>query len=416
VVNLTRIYTRGGDDGDTSLGDGRRVSKASLRITAYGTVDELNAQLGVVRTLALPPDWDGWLQRIQNELFDLGADLAVPEEERPDRSSARSRTRLRVEAGQVAWLEARCDEVNESLEPLTSFILLMLAGRRVMPGALPPEYQAEQGQTKQLPPILRRQAVFYPTKEPAGTIIIDTPNTYLYLVLGNGKAMRYGIGYRYSSLRRLVDIIGVPATKDMLLGGLQFDAEEALKKHLVWRSVPEAEFDAWIEKTVKGISEGAPLTGHQIKFTLNEICKDPADRDTAKTHRLHPLLELLDGKLWKLKRDGGKRGESVRVGGAELRHAFVLDPDDLGRQVAIDVVPVGIDAQDGHVDALGVHVRHSCGERLSLERVRRLPVHGPFQQVSGLRHQTVRVDVDRPDPASLDHQRRPLGRARCLGG
>ena len=62
------------------------------------------------------------------------------------------------------------------------------------PGALPPEYQAEQGQTKQLPPILRRQAVFYPTKEPAGTIIIDTPNTYLYLVLGKDQAMRYGIG------------------------------------------------------------------------------------------------------------------------------------------------------------------------------------------------------------------------------
>jgi lipoprotein-anchoring transpeptidase ErfK/SrfK len=62
------------------------------------------------------------------------------------------------------------------------------------PGALPPEYQAEQGQTKQLPPILRRQVVFYPTKEPAGTIIIDTPNTYLYLVLGKDQAMRYGIG------------------------------------------------------------------------------------------------------------------------------------------------------------------------------------------------------------------------------
>jgi lipoprotein-anchoring transpeptidase ErfK/SrfK len=62
------------------------------------------------------------------------------------------------------------------------------------PGALPPEYQAEPGQTKQLPPILRRQVVFYPTKEPAGTIIIDTPNTYLYLVLGKDQAVRYGIG------------------------------------------------------------------------------------------------------------------------------------------------------------------------------------------------------------------------------
>jgi cob(I)alamin adenosyltransferase len=123
VVNLTRIYTRGGDEGETSLGDGRRVSKAAARITAYGTVDELNSHLGVARTLALPDGWDAWLGRIQNELFDLGADLSVPEEERPDRSSARDRTRLRVEAEQVAWLEARCDEVNEGLPPLTSFIL-----------------------------------------------------------------------------------------------------------------------------------------------------------------------------------------------------------------------------------------------------------------------------------------------------
>lgn len=102
-------------------------------------------------------------------------------------------------------------------------------------------------------------------------------------------AMRYGIGYRYSSLRRLVDIIGVPASKDMLLGGLQFDAEEALKKQLVGRVIPEAEFDAWIEKTVKGVSEGAPLTGYQIKFTLNEICKDAADRDTARCEELFQI-------------------------------------------------------------------------------------------------------------------------------
>jgi enoyl-CoA hydratase/carnithine racemase len=78
----------------------------------------------------------------------------------------------------------------------------------------------------------------------------------------------------------------VPATKDMLLGGLQFDAEEALKKQLVGRVIPEAEFGAWIEKTVKGIAEGAPLTGYQIKFTLNEICKDPADRDTDRCEAL----------------------------------------------------------------------------------------------------------------------------------
>jgi cob(I)alamin adenosyltransferase len=123
VVNLTRIYTRGGDAGETSLGDGRRVSKDSARIAAYGTVDELNAHVGVLRTLALPDGWDAWLARIQNELFDLGADLCVPEEERTDRSSERERTRLRVDASQVSWLEARCDEVNDRLPPLTSFIL-----------------------------------------------------------------------------------------------------------------------------------------------------------------------------------------------------------------------------------------------------------------------------------------------------
>ena len=99
-------------------------------------------------------------------------------------------------------------------------------------------------------------------------------------------AMRYGIGYRYSSLRRLVDIIGVPASKDMLIGGLQFDSEEALKKGLVGRVVADAEFKVWIEKTVKGISEGAPLTGYQIKYTLNEICKDPTDRNTKHCEEL----------------------------------------------------------------------------------------------------------------------------------
>jgi cob(I)alamin adenosyltransferase len=123
VVNLDRIYTRGGDGGETSLGDGARVSKSDLRIDAYGTVDELGALIGIARTLDLPDDVGGWLGRIQNDLFDLGADLAVPEEERADRASERARTRLRVEADQVTWLEQRCDEVNDRLEPLRSFVL-----------------------------------------------------------------------------------------------------------------------------------------------------------------------------------------------------------------------------------------------------------------------------------------------------
>jgi cob(I)alamin adenosyltransferase len=123
VVRLDRIYTRGGDAGETSLGDGRRVSKAALRIGAYGTVDELGAVLGLARTHPLPDAVDEWLGRIQNDLFDLGADLCVPEEERADRQSSRERTRLRVQPDQVAWLEARCDELNERLPPLTSFVL-----------------------------------------------------------------------------------------------------------------------------------------------------------------------------------------------------------------------------------------------------------------------------------------------------
>ena len=123
VVRLDRIYTRGGDAGETSLGDGQRVSKAAARIAAYGTVDELGAVLGLARTHPLPDGMDGWLGRIQNDLFDLGADLCVPKEERDDRQSERERTRLRVSPAQVAWLEQRCDEVNAGLPPLTSFVL-----------------------------------------------------------------------------------------------------------------------------------------------------------------------------------------------------------------------------------------------------------------------------------------------------
>jgi cob(I)alamin adenosyltransferase len=123
VVNLDRIYTRGGDLGETSLGDGRRVRKSDVRIEAYGTVDELGALVGLVRTLELPDGFDEYLGTIQNDLFDLGADLAVPEEQRLDRSAERERTRLRITAEQVAWLEERCDEVNDGLEPLRSFVL-----------------------------------------------------------------------------------------------------------------------------------------------------------------------------------------------------------------------------------------------------------------------------------------------------
>ena len=107
-------------------------------------------------------------------------------------------------------------------------------------------------------------------------------------------AMRYGIGYRYKSLRRLADIVGIPASKDMLLGGLQFDAQEAFAKGLVGRVVPEAEFGAFIEKTVGDIARGAPLTARQVKYTLNTIVKDPADRDLARCEEMFQICYASD--------------------------------------------------------------------------------------------------------------------------
>jgi cob(I)alamin adenosyltransferase len=114
-VRLTRIYTRGGDRGETSLGDGSRVSKLDPRIAAFGTVDELNAQVGVaLADPELPGAFREPLSRIQNELFDLGADLSVPFE---------VEGRLRVVQAQVDGLERLCDEFNEPLPELKSFVL-----------------------------------------------------------------------------------------------------------------------------------------------------------------------------------------------------------------------------------------------------------------------------------------------------
>lgn len=115
-VRLDRIYTRGGDTGETSLGDGSRVAKTDARIEAYGTVDELNAVLGLVLAGDVEPELREALERIQNELFDLGADLAVPVDD--DRKE-----RLRIGGAQVEALEELCDRLNESLEPLRSFVL-----------------------------------------------------------------------------------------------------------------------------------------------------------------------------------------------------------------------------------------------------------------------------------------------------
>jgi cob(I)alamin adenosyltransferase len=113
-VRLTKIYTRGGDTGETSLGDGSRVSKLDPRIAAYGTVDELNATLGIIVAGACPDSIRDVLERVQNELFDLGADLSVPLEHDD---------RLRVTQGQVDRLEDDCDRFNAELPELRSFVL-----------------------------------------------------------------------------------------------------------------------------------------------------------------------------------------------------------------------------------------------------------------------------------------------------
>jgi cob(I)alamin adenosyltransferase len=118
MVRLTKIYTRGGDRGETSLSNGRRVPKHHLRVASYGTTDEANAIIGLARlhTRELP-EIDALLARIQNDLFDLGADLATPDEPPP------KWTPLRIVEAQVTRLEQEIDQINEQLKPLDSFIL-----------------------------------------------------------------------------------------------------------------------------------------------------------------------------------------------------------------------------------------------------------------------------------------------------
>jgi cob(I)alamin adenosyltransferase len=129
MVRLTRIYTRGGDTGETSLGDGSRVPKQALRVEAYGTVDEANAAIGLARlhvglgsTPGAEPDTDAMLGRIQNDLFDLGADLCTPEDGRR-KSAGQGGGALRIVAAQVKRLEREIDAMNAGLRPLDSFIL-----------------------------------------------------------------------------------------------------------------------------------------------------------------------------------------------------------------------------------------------------------------------------------------------------
>src|SRR5579871_2345772 len=116
MVTLNRIYTKTGDKGETALGDGTRLPKHSLRIQAFGTVDETNAAIGLAR-LHTEGAVDAMLARIQNDLFDLGADLCVPE------TAKRAEGRLRIADAQVERLEHEIDQMNGALAPLTSFVL-----------------------------------------------------------------------------------------------------------------------------------------------------------------------------------------------------------------------------------------------------------------------------------------------------
>jgi cob(I)alamin adenosyltransferase len=120
MVVLTKIYTRTGDDGTTALGDGTRLAKYDRRVAAYGTVDETNAAIGMARNALTELDavLDASLKRIQNDLFDLGADLCVP-----DRGAELPYEPLRITPAQVDWLEAEIDRMNAELRPLTSFVL-----------------------------------------------------------------------------------------------------------------------------------------------------------------------------------------------------------------------------------------------------------------------------------------------------
>ena len=115
MIKLNKIYTKTGDGGDTALGDGERVLKDSLRVSAYGNVDELNASIGII-TLYANTELKRKLKNIQNDLFDIGADLCVP-------ISEKNKDRLRLSTNQIETLELEIDEMNSMLEPLNSFVL-----------------------------------------------------------------------------------------------------------------------------------------------------------------------------------------------------------------------------------------------------------------------------------------------------
>ena len=119
MIVLNKIYTKKGDDGKTELGDGNRIEKFSTRVEAYGTVDEVNSVIGTVTCLSINTELKTALERIQNDLFDLGADLCLPESE----NETLAYEPLRVRKEQVSRLESEIDSMNKSIEPIRSFVL-----------------------------------------------------------------------------------------------------------------------------------------------------------------------------------------------------------------------------------------------------------------------------------------------------
>ena len=119
MVVLNKIYTKKGDDGKTELGDGKRIVKFSTRVEAYGTVDELNAMIGTITSMSIETKLDSCLERIQNDLFDLGADLCLPE----DTTRHMNTEPLRVEKSLTERLESEIDNMNKRIDPIRSFVL-----------------------------------------------------------------------------------------------------------------------------------------------------------------------------------------------------------------------------------------------------------------------------------------------------
>jgi cob(I)alamin adenosyltransferase len=134
MIRIDRVVTRGGDGGETSLGDGTRVAKDALRVEAFGAVDEANAAIGLLRLHAPDAETDAMLGRIQNDLFDVGADLCVPQPDAIDEA----RTRLRLTDAPCLRLEAELAAMRPAIAPLTSFIL---------PGGTPPAAHAHFART-----------------------------------------------------------------------------------------------------------------------------------------------------------------------------------------------------------------------------------------------------------------------------